>query len=240
MLALGALVVAVAAFVGGATGFGYALICTPLLLLTGYPLEFVVTSNLALSLVTRVSVVYRLRAHVDRSRVGRLLAGLLPGLVLGIWVGDAASTRTLEIATGAFVVAVALLLARTVGRPPPPPWRGSTLGAGFLGGFLGAVTSLSGVAPALLLAREQARPASFIADLAAYFVASCAVLLAALAAAGSISTDALYPAFLVWLPFSLAGNVAGTLLGLRLPEREFRWAVLALIVVCGAVAAATA
>jgi uncharacterized membrane protein YfcA len=240
VLGLGALAVLVASFVGGATGFGYALVCTPLLLLVGYPLDFVVTSNLALSLVTRVSAVYRFREHVVVRRVAYLIAGLVPGLVVGLWVLDSVSTRALEISAGVTVVVIALLLARSVDAPPPAPLPGGAGVAGLVGGVMGATTSLSGVAPALLLAREETKPASFIGDMAAYFVVSCAILLAGLAIGDRISTDALYPAFLVWLPVSLVGNLLGTIAGTRLPPRQFRRAVLALLVVCGAVAAATA
>jgi hypothetical protein len=56
-LIAGALVVVAASFLGGVTGFGYSLVATPLLLLVGFPLPFVVTVNLALACVTRISVV---------------------------------------------------------------------------------------------------------------------------------------------------------------------------------------
>lgn len=240
MLALGAVAVAAAAFVGGATGFGYALVCTPLLLLVGYPLDFVVTSNLALSLVTRISVVYRFRRHVNTHRVALLVGGLVPGLVLGLWVLGSTSSRWLEIGAGVVVVVIALLLARSEGSTPPTPIPGGAVAAGLAGGVMGATTSLSGVVPALLLAREERRPASFVGDMAAYFVVSCAILLAGLAIGGEISVEALYPASLVWLPVSLAGNLLGTIAGAKLPSRTFHRAVLGLIVVCGAVAAATA
>ncbi len=69
---------------------------------------------------------------------------------------------------------------------------------------------------------------------------SCAILLAGLAASGEISTDALYPAFVVWLPVSLVGNALGVVAGTRLPERLFRRVVLAMLVVCGVIAALTA
>ena len=54
-MALGALIVFAAAFLGGVTGFGYALASAPLLLATGFPLRFVVTANLALGGLTPVS-----------------------------------------------------------------------------------------------------------------------------------------------------------------------------------------
>ena len=55
ILLAGGLSVVAASFLGGVTGFGYSLVATPLLLLLGFPLAFVVTANLALACVTRMS-----------------------------------------------------------------------------------------------------------------------------------------------------------------------------------------
>ena len=117
---------------------------------------------------------------------------------------------------------------------------GAAAVAGFFGGFLGASTSLNGVAPVLLLARDKASPRSFLADLAMYFVGANAIGLAILAARHTLRTDALSPAFLVWLPGSLLGNWLGTTLGPRLPEVAFRRLTLAIVFVAGGVTAITA
>jgi uncharacterized protein len=82
-LVLGGGAVVIASFLGGATGFGFALICTPLLLLIGFPLEFVITANLTLTMITRLSVAYRFRAHVSLRRVSMLIVGSIPGFYLG-------------------------------------------------------------------------------------------------------------------------------------------------------------
>jgi uncharacterized membrane protein YfcA len=117
---------------------------------------------------------------------------------------------------------------------------GAPVVAGFAGGFLGAATSLNGVAPVLLLARDKAEPRSVLADLALYFVASNAIGLAVLFVEGGLETDALYPALLLWLPGSLAGNWAGTVVGPHLPEAAFRRLTLAIVFAAGAVTALTA
>jgi uncharacterized membrane protein YfcA len=135
----------------------------------------------------------------------------------------------------------ALLIARSVNAPPPRHTiPGATAVAGFLGGFLGASTSLNGVAPVLLLARDKAAPRSFLADLAMYFVCANAIGLAILAARHTLDTDALSPAFWAWLPGSLLGNWLGTTLGPRLPEAAFRRLTLAVVFVAGGVTALTA
>jgi uncharacterized membrane protein YfcA len=92
----------------------------------------------------------------------------------------------------------------------------------------------------LLLARDKAAPRSVLADLALYFVASNAIGLAILLVAGGLETDALWPAFLLWLPGSLAANWAGTAVGPRLPETGFRRLTLAIVFLAGAVTALTA
>src|SRR5918999_2295527 len=239
-LLAGALVVAAASFLGGVTGFGYSLLATPLLLILGFDLPFVVTANLALACVTRISVAYRFRSDARPSRAAGLVAGSVPGLWLGAVVLTTVDVSTIKLGAGLVVMAAAVLLWRAVNAPPPRELPGATLAAGFAGGFLGAATSLNGVAPVLLLARDKAEPRSVLADLALYFVASNAIGLAILFVEGGLETDALYPALLLWLPGSLAGNWAGTVIGPRLPEAAFRRLTLAIVFVAGAMTALTA
>lgn len=239
-LLAGAASVAVAAFLGGVTGFGYGLVATPLLLLAGFSLPFVITANLTLALITRISIAYRFRAAVTPRRVAALVLGSVPGLWLGTQVLTTVDASDIKLAAGLLVMVVAAALARSLGAPRPRPVPGAPVAAGFAGGFLGATTSLNGVAPVLLLARDQAEPRSFIADLAVYFVASNAIALLVLAADGAMSHRALFPAALVWLPGSLAGNLIGATLGPRLPERAFRRLTLVIVFVAGALTALTA
>jgi uncharacterized membrane protein YfcA len=240
-LLAGGLSVLAAAFLGGVTGFGYTLVATPLLLLVGFPPPFVVTANLALALITRMSVAYRFRRHLCPRRAAALVAGSVPGLWLGTQVLGSVDPTALRVSAGAIVMVSAVLLARSVTAPRPPPrdLHGAPAAAGFLGGFMAASTSLNGVAPVLLLART-ASPRSFMADMAVYFVGSNAIGLLLLAADRTLSEDALYPAFLLWLPGSLLGNWLGTTLGPRLPEVAFRRLTLAIVFVAGGVTAITA
>jgi len=239
-LLVGAISVTLAAFLGGVTGFGYSLVATPLLLLIGFPLPFVVTANLAVALVTRISVAYRFRQWLSPGRVALMVGGSVPGVWLGVIVLRVVDPQTIKVAAGIVTMIAAVLLARAVSAPPPRRIPGAPVVAGFFGGFLGASTSLNGVAPVLLMARDKASPRSFLADLATYFVGANAIGLAILAAEGTIDTDALSPAFLVWLPGSLLGNWLGTTLGPRLPEAGFRRLTLAVVFVAGGVTALTA
>lgn len=239
-LLAGGLAVAAAAFLGGVTGFGYSFVATPLLLLIGFPLPYVVTANMALALVTRLSVAYRFRADAAPRRALGMIAGCIPGLWLGAVVLTTVAESTIKLGAGLLLMVAAALLWRAVSAPPPPPLPGAPVAGGFAGGFLGAATSLNGVAPVLLLARDKAAPRSFLADLALYFVASNAIGLLTLLLHDAIAEDALWPAFALWLPGSLAGNWAGTTVGPRLPEASFRHVTLAIVFVAGAVTALAA
>jgi uncharacterized membrane protein YfcA len=239
-LIAGGVSIFVAAFLGGATGFGFALVATPLLLLLGFPLPFVITANLSLALVTRVMVVVRFHGDVSPPRVAGLIAGAVPGLWIGAQVLTGVDESAIKLGAGMVVMVVALLLLRSLTAPPPKPIRGAPVAAGFAGGFLGSTTSLNGVAPVLLLARDQVSPRSFLADLAVYFVVTNAIALLVLAAEGALSHAALFPACALWLPGSLAGNWLGTVVGPRLPERTFRRITLLVVLVAGGVTALTA
>lgn len=229
-----------ASFLGGVTGFGYSLVATPLLLVVGFPLPFVVTVNLALAFVTRISVAYRFRADLSPRRVAGLVGGSIPGLWLGAQVLATVRESAIKLGAGVIVMLAAVLLWRPASAPPPRPLPGAAVAAGFLGGFLGSATSLNGIAPVLLLARDKAAPRSFLADLALYFVVSNAIGLLILAAVGAFDTDALFPAFVVWLPGSLVANWLGTTLTPRLPELAFRRLTLAIVFAAGAITVFTA
>ena len=236
----GGLFVLLAAFLGGVTGFGYSLLATPLLLLLGFSLQFVVTINLALAFVTRISVVYRFRRHISRRRVAGMIGGSVPGLWLGAQVLTTVSEAAIKLAAGLLVMVMAVWLARDSSDEPPPRIPGASVAAGFTGGFLGSATSLNGIGPILLMARDKASAKSFLADLALYFVASNALGLIVLYSEDALSEAALENVFLLWLPASLLGNWLGTALGPRLPTRSFRRLTLVVIFVAGALTAGSA
>src|ERR687893_3328182 len=132
-LLAGALVVAAASFLGGVTGFGYSLVATPLLLILGFPLPFVVTANLALACVTRISVAYRFRGDSTPGRAAGLIAGSVPGLWLGAVVLTTVDDATIKLAAGLVVMGAAVLLWRALNAPPPREVPGAPVAAGLAG-----------------------------------------------------------------------------------------------------------
>jgi uncharacterized membrane protein YfcA len=232
-LSLALLVVAGAALLGGISGFGFALLSTPLLLALGFPLAFVVPMNLTIAMLTRVAVAYRLRSHVRVRRVVLMAAASVPGIMVGLLILALVPSAVINVATGVLVMLATLLIWRAARRPPRPAMRGAAVLAGCLGGMLGATTSLNGIPPVLLLASEQAEPKRFQADLALFFVLTNIATLSLLGWRGLLPADAL-PIGLLWLSVAFVANQIGTTLGGRLPAATFRQIALVLAFAAGA------
>lgn len=138
------LAVAVGAATQRVTGLGFALLSAPFLVLVLGPLEGVVVAN-ALGALTSAMVLVGGWAHVDWSRVRRLLPGSLVAVPLGALVVHTLPGPVLLITVGGLcTVAVA-----AAWRRPAWPWLGSGAGSalsGFLSGLF-AVTAGTGGPP---------------------------------------------------------------------------------------------
>jgi uncharacterized membrane protein YfcA len=237
LLVVGGVVVFLASVLGGVTGFGFALVCTPLLLLTGFALADVVIVNLTISGVARLFAVARLRHFVNRRRAVWLVLGCVPGLLLGLLLRDAVNESVLKVSAGTVAVAVAAYL---LFRPPgpraedagPPPRLQSGM-AGLLGGFLGMTTSLNGPPPVILLSRQRAEPREFIADMAVYLICCNGIAIALISLSGGLDLERLGPLLAWWLPGALVGNSVGLAYGSRLPAGPFRVLTLVLVMIAG-------
>jgi uncharacterized membrane protein YfcA len=241
----GGLAVFGASVLGGVTGFGFSLVCAPLLLLAGVPLTDVVVVMLVIGLLTRLVAVVQLRRWVNRRRSVYLALGSVPGLLLGYVVRDVVGGDALKVVAGGLAVAVAgyLLLspppAPPDGGPAPVPWLPTGL-AGAVGGFLGITTSLNGPPPVILLSRQHVGPREFVADMAVYLVICNGLALSLIQLSGEVSLHRVGPSLAAWLPGALLGNVVGLSLGGRVPVATFRIMTLCLVVVTGLATVATA
>lgn len=236
-MTVAALAALLGAFVGSATGFGFALVLSPVLFAVLEPLEAVYTL-LVLSLVLNTLVLFEGggRPEVDWRRLVPLLLAALPGLAAGAALLVLLARETLQVSVGVAVIAAALwqLRSRVTGAVRTRVLgRAASLAVGFTSGVLTTSLSVSGPPIVLWLEAHRVPPAEFRATLAASFlilsVAGGAVLLAA-EGGGGLELDVIAPL----LALVVAGYFLGALAFRRLDHQRFFIIALSLVVVTGA------
>ena len=159
---------AFAALVVSVTGFGFAMIATPIAILILPPAQavpVVVLSWLPLSLLLAVNCFRTINA----GRVLRLYACAMVGVPVGVHVLATFDTGLMRTATGLVALAGAGMMALHSGKP----FRSNALpicGAGLLSGLMGGASGMTGP-PVVLLGLKQRWPhAALRADLIGYFL----------------------------------------------------------------------
>jgi uncharacterized membrane protein YfcA len=221
-------IVAIGAFVQGSVGFGINLIVVPVIAVL-VP-EAVPGAVVLLSLPLTVTMLVREHHHADRRGVAWVMAGRLPGAVLGAAVVVLVAADVLTSVIGAAIlVGVALSLARLHVRVTP----GSAAGAGAVAGVMGTAAGIDG--PPLALLYQHHHGAAIRATLAACFVLGTLMSASALLVAGELRGEQVIFT-LQLLPALVAGLLASTWGARHLRDRSVRPAVLAFATVAGVLA----
>lgn len=233
--------IAAAAVIGAAaqsaTGFGVALPLAPVLFAVAEPTDAVLMVLVG-ALGHNLLVLATRRRHLDlrRSDVAVLVAGAVPGLLIGSLLVTSLPKPAMQFAVGAAIaLAVALRLhapARAAGR------QGPVTGApvGFLAGLLTTTVGINGPPMVLWLRARGASIAQLRDTLAVVFLALNALAIPGVASqGGTVSTGAL-AALGAGL---LVGHVAGMQAGTRLGSGRLEGALVALLVAaaCASMAA---
>ncbi len=195
------LVTIVGAWVQGSLGLGFAIVTVPLLGLLDHRL--VPVPQMLVVVPLTVGMAWRERHALEWKSMGWVLAGRIPGAVLGIALVKLASQSVLDIGIGVSVLGAALILA-TRGQPRRTPLL--EFSAGTASGVSGMVSAIGGPPVALLYRKEQG--ATVRANLAGIFTIGVIITLFTRASAGEIAARdlevaaALLPALLIGLALS--------------------------------------
>ena len=228
----------VGASVQSATGFGFALILSPVLLAMLEPYE-AVTALLVLGFALNLLLLFGdggERGTVRWRAVGPMLLAALPGLGAGLLVLAVISKPALQLAVGAVVVVAAIVQARGAaaggGARAREPTLRSACAVGLASGALTTSTTVSGPPIVLWLESQRVAPAELRASLAASFLGLSVAGAALLAAGGVLAFE---PAVVLpLLAVTGVGHVLGARLFRGLAPRRFRSALLVLVVGAGA------
>ena len=223
--------------VSGLTGFGFALISSPLLLFV-YDPTTVVALTAALSVAINVAVVWDSWREAQTQLVLALLPPALVGVTVGVAVLYFVDQAYVRLGVGVVVVFSTLLLLREIRLPGAETWWGPVV-AGTTSGALSTSTGLAGPPIVLLFASRGLPKHAFRGSSALYFLVMGFVGLAALALWGLIDGDHVSLAFAL-VPAALLGKLVGTALLGRISEKTFRRATLVITLLTGALGFATA
>ena len=213
------------------SGFGFALIGTPLVAVLAGPKAAVVgLTMIGILLVAQLSL--RGRGHVDRPTVLVVTAAAIIGMPLGLLVLTRADDHVLTIAIAVAVIAFSLLLWRDVRLPVG---RGTDALAGLTAGVLSTSTGTSGPPIVIALSGKRLEPAVFRATISAIFLVQGSASLVAFALGGQITSDALSVA-IAGLPGVIVGSFVGERGFRRLDAATFRRVVLGMLFLSGFVA----
>jgi hypothetical protein len=206
------------AAVHGTIGMGMALVSVPILALVDPAL--VPVPQMLLALVLNSFLFWRERAAVDRAGLGWVIAGRVPGAVIGAWLVAVLGTRLLSVAVAATILGAVAILA-----------SGAAFRRNGLTGFLAGVGSgvgnhVAGMGgPALALVYHRAAGPVLRSTLSIVFVVGNVINLVARAAAHQIVLADLTLAALL-LPAMLLGLWSSRFLTPRVEGARLRAAIL--------------
>jgi uncharacterized membrane protein YfcA len=223
--------------VSGLTGFGLALISTPLLLFV-YDPRTVVVITAALSILINFAVVLDSWRDAQRRVVVALLPPAFVGIVMGVEVLRVVNPLYIRLAVGVVVVFSALLLLRDI-QLPGAETRWGTVVAGWASGALSTSTGLAGPPIVLLLASRGLPKRVFRGSSALYFLVMSVAGLVILFYRGLFDSSDVQ-LMLVLIPAAFLGKAIGTAMLKRISEKAFRTITLGIVIFTGTLGVATA
>ena len=223
-------VIFLAALIQTISGFGFALIVMPMLVLT---LGIQTAAPLvALTGCTLYAVnLARHRASVNVREVVRLAAAAALGIPIGVWAIQSMDGQIVQRALGLMLIAYALY---SMIKPHRSTAISTKWGypAGFLAGCLGGAYNTAGPPVIVYGDSQQWARNEFRSVLQALFLFNALFVIAAHFAAGHM-TQSIGRYFLFAIPALLVGIVVGTLIDRRLSTERFRTVVNVMILVLG-------
>lgn len=168
-----------AAVLQGTLGFGFAILSVPLLTLLNP--DFTPIPQLFLALPMTVAATWRERHHLDLDGVGWIIAGRVPGALLGAWVLTIVAERTLGAVIAVIVLLAVAAIALGLAIRLNPATR---LAAGFTAGFTGTTSAIGG--PPLALLYKDASGGTLRSSLGAIFTIGLLINISALFATKAI------------------------------------------------------
>jgi uncharacterized membrane protein YfcA len=221
--------------VRGVTGFGSALVMSPLLLLF-FDVHTAVVASAAVQILSGFGMAWHARLAIDRDFLIVLLPAGIIGILAGTLVLVTVDSNLLKRFLGLVTVLFALrnMHGLTSAAAPSASWpRWTGYVAGGLSGFLGSIFGTTGPPIVIYLDNQALAKSAMRATMLAYFLAVDSTRMVSYLVTGLVTQNVAVLGLLM-MPTALLGGWLGTHLHLHISERTFRWGVAMLLFVTGA------
>ena len=213
------------------TGFGFALVCVPLLLFF-IPLDQIVPIVVPLSLLNNYVIAISNRRTLNLKAILPMSSAAIAGIPLGIFILSRVPIDLLTIVISGVILISGLLLLSgktlLIRRE-----KMASISAGFVSGVLQSTSGLSGPPVTLFLINQRLDKISFRNNLGLYFSIVDSVTVISLTLVGFITYDTLLVNCML-IPSVLVGSLAGNKLLPHIKQVLFM-KISASIIVLGAV-----
>lgn len=225
-MVIAAAIVLLAGFVRAISGFGFALIATPLLLFVLDP-KSVVVINIIIGFPIGLLLLFHTRRHIDVKRVLLMCGGSIFGVPIGAYLLSSLNPSMIKLIIAILIIpfSIVLLLGHS------HQFKRDNLGcgiSGFVGGLLGSSTSLSGPPVVLFLLNQGLVKEKFIGTLTAYFLFMGVASVGAFSSLGMVTIDLLIKVAML-LPTSILGFYIGIKVLPKINATLFRRIVTSII-----------
>ncbi len=228
-LVAGIAIAFLAAVCQSVTGFGFALVMTPLLTLA-WDAKLAVATSLIVSPISVAMMLPEVHARIPLPRVSMLFLGFLAGMPLGTFLLQRLDADSLRVAIAAVVIAAAALMYVAPAAGGSRDGFFLRVAVGAVSGAVGASTSMGGPPVVLYLLGRETDVDTFRATTLALFLPTSLLAFAAAALVGVVTTDVLVIAALS-VPSVALGLTLGRAARRRLHPDRFRAVVVTVLVV---------
>src|SRR3990172_2856326 len=211
------------------TGFGFALVMTPLLALI-WDVKPTIASSVLLSTVALLPLLIEVRGNASMSRVSVLLVGSLAGIPPGVFLLERLDAGALQVMVAATVIVASALLYFSPNLAGGEDTVRGRLMAGFVTASLRSNTNLSGPPIVLYLLGRESDAAAFRATLLLFFLPGHVVTILAFPLLGHITRHLLVLSVAA-LPAIALGLMFGAWLRSHVQPERFRAVVVAVLIV---------
>lgn len=218
-----------ASFFQGITGFGSALIASPLSLLVLD--KFIVVSSLSIiGLVLNAFLFWKIKQPINLKLLIPLCLASVIGMPFGIWILKTVPINLIQIIAGSLAILFTLIIFFT--KISLPQNKIFISAAGLFSGLLQTSISMSGPPAVMLLASISVEKNQMRKTLAAFFLWMNLISLPFFIFSKTISFQSVSFG-LYTLPFVFLGAYLGNKVVEKIPQKSFRLLVLATICLTG-------